>query len=196
MWHIYCYYLGPGLHPWPIIMSSVTNMQAWRFIILEDSWFPGKITITPMKDVLTKFKTNQNEAQWFYTAEYMFCRLFGMWWNCCTITVDILFPVEAGSTTQWKWNAVYYCKSEFCLVIKLKYFDNVDTNRLEKTPSHLKNRYFGTLKVVMHEDVRETFLLASDIPDENVSMLDALYFITSYLYRNITRRLLNTSCSY
>lgn len=38
------------------------------------------------------------------------------------------------------------------------------------------------LKVVTYEDIREAFLAVSDIPDNDVSMLVALYLITSYLY--------------
>lgn len=71
---------------------------------------------------------------------------------------------------------------EFFLVTRLRYFGNIDKNRLEKTPSRLKNRYFSKLKALTHEDVRETFLAASGISNEDVSMLGVLYFITSYLY--------------
>ncbi|CAA2969908.1 Hypothetical predicted protein [Olea europaea subsp. europaea] len=53
---------------------------------------------------------------------------------------------------------------------------------MEKIPSRLKNLYFPTLKNVTHEDINDAFLRATDILDENVFMLDALYFITFYLH--------------
>lgn len=64
---------------------------------------------------------------------------------------------------------------------RLRYFGEGDTNRLEKIPSCLKKKYFSKLKVVTHEDVREAYFTADDIPDEDVSKLGALYFVTSYL---------------
>lgn len=49
-------------------------------------------------------------------------------------------------------------------------------------PVMFESKYFSKLKVVTHENVREPFLAMSDIPNEDVSMLGALYFNISYLY--------------
>ncbi|CAA2993956.1 Hypothetical predicted protein [Olea europaea subsp. europaea] len=57
---------------------------------------------------------------------------------------------------------------EFCLVTGLRNVSDADTSRMDKTPSHLKILYFPTLKNVTHEDVKEAFLGATDIPDEDV----------------------------
>lgn len=71
---------------------------------------------------------------------------------------------------------VRFLISEFCLVTGLRYIVDANTSRMEKTPSHLKNAYFPMLKNVTHEDVKKTFLDATDISDKDVSMLGVLYF--------------------
>lgn len=72
--------------------------------------------------------------------------------------------------------------TEFFLVSRLRYSGNDDVNMFAKSSSHLKHKYFSTLKVITDEDIKDSFLAIRDIPNEDVSKLAALYFITSFLY--------------
>lgn len=142
-----------------------------------------------MKGVLTNFKTNLNEFQ----RRMLQNTCFSHFLECEEIIVQsqlihyfLLRQVRQNNESElWFHIArrfVRFSIPEFCLVTGLKYVGNADTNRLEKTLSRLKNVYFSTLKIVTHADAKEAFLGAGGIPDDDVSKLGALYFLTSYLF--------------
>lgn len=49
-------------------------------------------------------------------------------------------------------------------------------------PSRIKETYFGHLKLVTNENVRDVFLDVSGVDDHDVVRLGILYLITSYLF--------------
>jgi hypothetical protein len=166
----------------------VIFIQVWNFVLPEKSWFPGKITVINTKGVLLKFKNNLQEGQ----RHILRNTCFGHFLECDDVVVQpqlihyfLLRQVKQPNEEEIWFNIegrfVRFSVPEFCLVSGLRYVGDGDTSRLEKIPSHLKKKYFKHLKVVTQEDVREAYFAAGDMPDEDVSKLGALYFITSYL---------------
>ncbi|XP_022858501.1 uncharacterized protein LOC111379374, partial [Olea europaea var. sylvestris] len=162
---------------------------AWRYIIPKKSWFPSKITITPVKGVVSNFKNNLNEAQ----RRILQNTCFSHFLQCEEIVIQsqlihyfLLRQVQQPNESELWFNIagrfVRFSISEFCLVTGLRYVGDADISRMEKTPSRLKNLYFSTLKNVTRENIKDAFLGSIDILDEDVSILGALYFITSYLH--------------
>ncbi|CAA2934568.1 Hypothetical predicted protein [Olea europaea subsp. europaea] len=81
--------------------------------------------------------------------------------------------------------------SEFCLVTELKCSGDTDTQVFENRHSKLKAKYFSQVDTGTHEDVKDTFLSACQMPDLNlvealpdndVAMFGVLYFLTAYLF--------------
>ncbi|CAA2956896.1 sentrin-specific protease 1-like [Olea europaea subsp. europaea] len=80
---------------------------------------------------------------------------------------------------------------EFCLVTGLRYSGDTDTQVFENRLSNLKDKYFSQVHAVTHEDVKDTFLsacqmpdldLVEALPDNDVAMFGVLYFLTAYLF--------------
>lgn len=95
---------------------------------------------------------------------------------------------------------------ELCLVTGLRCTGDSNVENLEDVPSILKEKFFSQLNSVTHEDVRDTFLSACQLPeqdvvevplDEDVTKLGALYFILHHTYsRGIIKKWLITICLY
>jgi hypothetical protein len=84
-----------------------------------------------------------------------------------------------------------FSMSEFCLVTGLRCCGDDFRKDIEKVPSRIKDTYFGHLKLVTNEDVRDVFLDVSDVDDHDVVRIGILYLITSYLFSTSYKRVVD-----
>lgn len=103
-------------------------MQEWNYIIPEDLWFPGKITINSTKNVLSNFTSKFNEHQRAILAD----TCFAFFMDCAEIVVQpqlihylLLREVKQPNPNEmWFKVANRYLRfslCEFCLVTGLRY---------------------------------------------------------------------------
>lgn len=81
--------------------------------------------------------------------------------------------------------------SDFYLVTGLKCHRECDTQKFNSRPSKLKTKYFCQVDTITPEDIKSTFIFACQmldldlveaLPDDDIVMIGALYFLTSYLF--------------
>lgn len=173
-------------------------MQVWKYILQQHKWFSGKITTSMAKGVIHNLKKYLSEAQ----RKILMGTCFAHFLDCHDIVLQpqlihyfLLRQVHAPNEDElWfciSGRFVRFSMVEFCLVTGLRCTGNTDISTLENSHSMLKEKYFSQLNIVTHEDVRDAFILACQLTeqdvvellvDEDVAKLGALYFITSYMF--------------
>ncbi|CAA3016077.1 Hypothetical predicted protein [Olea europaea subsp. europaea] len=91
---------SPKKHVVSVSARKVRSNKAWKFIIPEEQWFPGKITTSVTKGVLKSIQTNLTNHQ----KQIMRRTCFAHFLDCDEIVVQPqlihFFPIEAGISTQ------------------------------------------------------------------------------------------------
>jgi hypothetical protein len=164
-------------------------MQYWKYIIPEDQWFPGKITTNIAKNVMSNFTSKFDEEQRTILANT--CFSFFLECNEIVLQPQLIHYFLIREVKQPNPNEMWFKVAnrflrfslcEFCLVTGLRYNGDDIRKEIDKIPSRIKGTYFGELKLVTNEDVRDVFLSVSDIDAHDVVRLGILYLITSYLF--------------
>ncbi|XP_022859950.1 uncharacterized protein LOC111380577 [Olea europaea var. sylvestris] len=168
----------------------------WQYIIPKERWFPGKITTSVSKGVLSSIQAKLSDRQKLIMKGTCFAHFL----DYHEIVVQpqlihyfLLRQVEQPNPKgMWFLVAGRYVRfsiSKFCIVKGLRCAGDSDTSIFESRQSQLKNNYFSQVDTVTHEE--STFISACQMPDldlvetlldHDVSLIGILYFITAYLF--------------
>ncbi|XP_022851142.1 uncharacterized protein LOC111372943 [Olea europaea var. sylvestris] len=179
-------------------MHVIILFLDWQFIILKERWFPGKISTSIGKGVLSSIQAKLFDRQKLIMKGTCFAHFF----DCHEIVVQsqlihyfLLRQVQQPNPKEmWFLVAGRYVRffiSEFCIFMGLRCSGDSDTGIFESRQSQLKNKYFSQVDTMTHEDVKSTFIFACQmpdldlvetLPDHDVALIGILYFVTAHLF--------------
>ncbi|XP_022891911.1 uncharacterized protein LOC111406765 [Olea europaea var. sylvestris] len=197
----------PNKQPASLTAKKMRSKKDWQYIIPKERWFPGKITTSVSKGVLSSIQSKLSDRQKLIMKGTCFAHFL----DCHEIVVQpqlihyfLLRQVQQPNPTElWFLVAERYVRfsiSEFCIVTGLRCSGDSDTGIFENRQSQLKNKYFSQVDIVTHEDVKSTFISACQMPDldlvetlpnHDVALIGILYFITAYLFSKDYKKLVD-----
>lgn len=162
----------------------------WDFIIPQNCWFKGKVTLYSPHEVITDLnkKFSQHQRSLFKNM------CLGAFIDLKVIELQpqlihqlLLREVKQPNTDEMYFNIhdhlVKFSIEEFCLISGLRCFGNGDFTRFRMKKSHLKESYFKEYQSISTKVVQEVFLnLPVNTVDKDVVDIGLVYLITSFLF--------------